>query len=297
MKKVSIEDQIAINKLKSVFLMVVVFLSLVIIGWVIGEVYDPSLVYFFIVFAGVLAISMTFYSYYNSDKIVLKLTKSRPANKKEHAYIINSVEGLALSAGIPTPKIYVIESKAINAFATGRNPEKGVICVTTGLIEKLNRSEIEGVLAHEMSHIQNYDIRFATLVSVLVGVVVILAGIFRRSLWYSGGSRSKRKGGSSLMIVVGIIFAVLAPIFVKLIQLSISRKREFLADANGAYMTRYPEGLASALEKISKESEKMEVSETVAPLFFANPLKTKSVSKLFSTHPPLKERIGVLRRM
>jgi heat shock protein HtpX len=297
MKKVSVQDQIAANKIKSVFLMSIVLLSLVFIGWVIGEVYDPALAYFFVVLSGIIAGAFIFYSYYNSDKIVLKMTNARPATKKEHAYLINTVEGLSLAAGIPTPKIYVMESDSINAFATGRDPQNGVVCVTTGLMEKLDRSEIEGVIGHEMSHIQNYDVRFATLVSVLVGVVVILSEVFRRSLWYSGGSREEKRGGSSYLIIIGILFALFAPIFVKMIELAISRKREFLADANGAYLTRYPEGLASALEKISKDSVGMKVSQVAAPLFFTNPLKGKSVSGLFSTHPPIEERIKILRMM
>jgi heat shock protein HtpX len=255
------------------------------------------MVYFFVAFGGIISLVLIFTSYHNSDKIVLKVVKARPANKKEHAYLINSVEGLALAAGIPTPKIYVIDSPALNAFATGRNPENGVVCVTSGMIKKLNRSELEGVIAHEISHIQNFDIRFASLVAVLVGIVVIMSEIFRRSLWYSGGSRRDKKGGSAILVVVGIIFALLAPIFVKLVQMAISRKREFLADANGAYLTRYPEGLASALEKISKEKNVMKVSGAVAPLFITNPLSRKSVSGLFSTHPPTEERIKILRNM
>jgi heat shock protein HtpX len=297
MKKVAIQDQIAVNKLKSVVLMLLVGVSIVVIGFVVGELYDPALVYFFTFIAVIVSLSFIVYSYFNSDKIVLKVTKARPANKKEHAHLINTVEGLAIAANIPTPKVYVIDSVALNAFATGRNPEHGVICVTTGLMKKMKRDELEGVIAHEMSHIQNYDVRFATLVSVLVGIVVMLSSIFRRSLWYSSGSKRERKSGSSFLIIIGIAFALLAPIFVKMIQLAISRKREFLADANGVYLTRYPEGLASALEKIGKSSEKIEVSEAVAPLFISNPLKKKVISNLFSTHPPIEERIKVLRSM
>jgi heat shock protein HtpX len=164
-------------------------------------------------------------------------------------------------------------------------------------MKKLNRSEIEGVIGHEMSHVQNFDIRFASLVSVLVGIVVILSDVFRRSLWFSGGSKKEEKDGSSILIVIGVVFALLAPIFAKLVQLAISRKREFLADANGAYLTRYPEGLASALEKIAKENGSMRVNEAVAPLFFVNPLTKKAISNLFSTHPPIEERIKILRSM
>ena len=297
MRKANIQDEIAVNKLKSAVLIVFVGLFLLFIGWVLGEVYDPTMAYFFLALAGIFSFFFVFYSYYNSDKIVLRSVKARPANKKEHAYLMNVVEGLAIAAKIPVPRIYVMETDAINAFATGRNPENSVICVTTGMMKKLNRSEIEGVIAHEMSHIQNYDIRFATLVAVLVGIVVILSDMFRRNLWFSRGSREEKESSSSVLLIVGIIFALLAPIFVKIVQLAISRKREFLADASGAYLTRYPEGLASALEKIAKEEGIIKVNGAVAPLFISNPLKARQISNLFSTHPPIEERIKVLRGM
>ncbi|MBL7169664.1 MAG: M48 family metallopeptidase [Candidatus Aenigmarchaeota archaeon] len=299
MKKLNVQDQIVSNKLKSVVLIGLVFLSLIFLGYVIGLFYDPSVVYFFVIIAGVFSILFTFFSYYYSDKIVLASVKARPATKKEHRYLVNVVEELAIAAGIPTPKIYVIDSNEINAFATGRNPQHGVICVTTGMIKLLNRSELEGVVAHEMSHIGNYDIRFATLVAVMVGMVVIIADMFRRSMWYSGGSRDgERKGGSGVLVIVGLVFAILAPLLVKLVQLAISRKREYLADANGGYLTRYPEGLASALEKIKNHNTgRMNVSRAAAPLFIVNPFKGSKVSGLLSTHPDINERIKRLRSM
>jgi len=298
MSKINIQDQIASNKRKSIFLVSIVFLSLVFLSYVIGLIYDPSLAYFFVIFACVFSILFIIFSYYNSDKIVLSITNARPATRKEHRYLVNVVEGLAIAAGVPTPKIYVIDSNEINAFATGRDPQHSVICVTTGLMKILNRSELEGVIAHEMSHIQNYDVRFATLVAVLVGIVVILSDMFRRTLWYGGRSdRDERKSRGSILVIVGLLFAIIAPIFVKLIQLAISRKREYLADANGAFLTRYPEGLASALEKIKNHNRGMRVSKAVSHMFFVNPLTTKKVSSWFSTHPDINDRIRILRSM
>ncbi len=298
MAKINVQDQIASNRRNSVFLMFIVFLSFVFISYAIGLIYDPGLAYFFVIFASILSILFIIFSYYNSDKLVLSLTNARPATKKEHQYLVNVVEELAIAAGIPAPKIYVIDSDEINAFATGRNPEHGVICVSRGLMKMLNRSELEGVIAHEMSHIQNYDVRFATLVAVLVGIVVIMSDMFRRSLWFGGRSnREERKSKGSVLVIVGVLFAIIAPIFVKLIQLAISRKREYLADANGAFLTRYPEGLASALEKIKNYNRGMRVSKAVSHMFFVNPLTTKKMSSLVSTHPPIDERIKTLRSM
>jgi len=298
MKKLNVQDEISKNKFKSVGLMLVVFLSLIFIAYVIGMFYDPASAYFFVAIALIFSLIFTVVSYYNSDKIVLATVKARPATKKEHRYLVNVVEELALAAGIPTPRIYVIDSQEINAFATGRDPEHGVICVTTGMMEILNRSELEGVVAHEMSHIKNYDIRFATLVAVLVGMIVIIADIFGRSLWFGCGRSRDRNNRGGVLIIVGVVFAVLAPIFVKLVQLAISRKREYLADSSGVFLTRYPEGLAAALEKIKKHNhEGLKVSRAVAPLFIANPFSSKNVAVALSTHPPIDDRIKKLRSM
>ncbi len=296
--KRNIQDEITRNKIKSVGLMLVVFLSLIFIGYTIGQIYNPSLAYSFVIIAGIFSILFTFFSYYYSDKMVLASVNARPATKKEHRYLVNVVEELAIAAGIPTPRIYVIDSPEINAFATGRNPEKGIICVTTGMIELLDRAELEGVIAHEMSHIKNYDVRFATLVAVMVGMVVIVAHVFRRSMWFSGGRDRDRKKGGGVLLILGLVFSILAPIFVKLVQLAISRKREYLADSSGGFLTRYPEGLASALEKIKKHNKgKMRVNKAAAPLFIANPFGNFKTSNLFSTHPPIDERIERLRNM
>ncbi|MEM5792869.1 MAG: M48 family metalloprotease [Candidatus Aenigmatarchaeota archaeon] len=298
MTKFNIEDEINKNRLKSVALVLFVFISIVFIGYFIGYLFEPGLAYLFLILALIFSFLFTFFTYYYSDKIVLGSVKARPANPKEHKYLINVVEGLALSAGIPTPRIYVIDSNELNAFATGRNPKNAVICVTTGLMKVLNRSEMEGVIAHEMSHIKNYDVRFATLVAVMVGIIVIVSEIFRRNIIF-GGSADRDKGkSSSFLVIFGLIFIILSPIFAKLVQLAISRRREYLADANGAYLTRYPEGLASALEKIMKYNKgQLKVNEAVAPLFIVNPLSGKDISNLFSTHPPIEDRIKRLRNM
>ena len=224
--------------------------------------------------------------------------RARPATRKEHRYLVNVVEELALAAGVPTPSIYVIDSPEINAFATGRDPKHGVICVTTGMMKLLNRSELEGVIAHEMSHIKNYDIRFATLVAVMVGMVVIIADVFRRSMWFGGGRDRDQKKGGGVLVIVGLVFAILAPLFVKLVQLAISRKREYLADSSGVFLTRYPEGLASALEKLKNHNRgTLKVSRAAAPLFIASPFSAKKVAAAFSTHPPIEDRVKRLRSM
>lgn len=298
MKRLNVQDQITRNKIKSVLLMGLVFLSIVFLGYLIGMIYNPVYAYSFTIIAALISMVFSFISYYYSDKIVLAAVNAKPANEREHKRLLNIVEEMAIAAGIPKPRVYVMESDEINAFATGRNPENGVICVTTGILKLLNREELSGVIAHEMSHIKNFDIRFATLVSVMVGIVVIVSDIFTRSLWYSSGSRNNEKKGGGLLIIIGIIFAILAPIFVKLVQLAISRKREYLADDSGAFISRYPEGLASALEKIKLHNTgKMKVNAAIAPLFFSNPLSAKKVSTLFSTHPDIDERIERLRRM
>jgi heat shock protein HtpX len=246
--------------------------------------------------------------YYASDKIVLGISKARPVTREEFPYLYNVVDGLAIAAGIPAPRCYVIEDTAPNAFATGRKPETAVICVTTGILDKLNRVELEGVIAHEMSHIKNYDVRLQTVVVVMAGVVALLSDWMLRSfMWGGGRRRSRNRGGSGgaegILILVGLALAVLAPFFATIIQLAVSRKREFLADASGAMLTRYPAGLASALRKISADKEPLEAAnKATAHLYIVNPLKNLKgggggINRLFSTHPPIEERIAALERM
>jgi heat shock protein HtpX len=259
-----------------------------------------------LVLAVVVAMTMAAAGYYASDKIVLTISRARPATKDEFPYLYNVVEGLAIAAGLPAPRCYVIDDTAPNAFAAGRKPETAVICVTTGILEKLNRVELEGVIAHEMSHIKNYDVRLQTLVVVMAGIVALLSDWMLRSFMWGGGrrrggrSRSGSGGAGGILILVGLVLAVLSPFIATIIQLAVSRKREFLADASGAMLTRYPAGLASALRKISADTEPLEAAnKATAHLYIVNPLKNikGGVNKLFSTHPPIEERIAALEKM
>ncbi|MCK4799999.1 M48 family metallopeptidase [Candidatus Parcubacteria bacterium] len=263
-------------------------------GFIFSEVMGSSLILWFAV---IFSILMSAGSYWYSDKIVLKMSKAHLVEFDDNKELYRLVENLCITAGLPLPKIYLIDDTAPNAFATGRDPEHAVVAVTSGLLQKLNRSELEGVIAHELSHIGNRDILLATVVVVLVGIVALLADFFRNWVWFGGSRRNNDRGGGWL-IIVAIILSILAPVFAMLIQLAISRKREFLADADGALLTRYPEGLASALKKISADSEKLEVANrATAHLYFANPFKGKKVSKLLMTHPPVEERIASLMGM
>ncbi len=250
----------------------------------------------------IIAVVMTVGSFYHSDKLVLAATRARPATTEEFAHYVNSVEGLAIAAGLPRPKPYIIDDPAPNAFATGRDPDHAIICVTTGLLKMMNRVELEGVIAHEMAHIKNYDIRFMMLVAVLVGSVALLANFF----WWNarwGRFRTRSRGGGqaqAIYFAIAILLAILAPISAAIVQAAISKQREYLADSSGALLTRYPDGLAAALEKIAADPNKLQgAGKATAHLFIANPLKvrTRSASSLFSTHPPIEERVRRLREM
>jgi len=294
-------EQIAANKRKS-FLLVAFFLAFVfLLAWVFEQL--TGMGEGGLIFAVLIAVVVSFVSYYSSDKVVLAISRARPATKEEFPFLYNVVEGLSIAAGVPAPKCYVIDDTAPNAFATGRNPKNSVICVTTGLLQKMNRAELEGVIAHEMSHIKNYDIRLQTLAVVMVGVVALLSDWIMRSFWWGGGRRRggrDKSGAGAIFVVVGLLLAVLGPIISQLIRLAISRKREFLADASGAMLTRYPPGLASALRKISTDTEPLEAAnKATAHLYIVNPLKDikGAVNKLFSTHPPIEERISALEKM
>jgi len=293
-------EQIASNKRRSVLLILFFFLIIFGLTWAFEQVTGFGK-------AGlVIAILIASFSglagYYASDKIVLGISKARPVTKEEYPYLYNLVEGLAIAAGVPAPRCYVIDDTAPNAFASGRNPQTSVICVTTGLLQKLNRAELEGVIGHEMSHIRYYDIRLQTLAVVMVGVVALLSDwILRSFLWGGGRRRGRDKGNAgAILIVVGLVLAVLAPMASQLIRLAISRKREFLADAGSAELTRYPAGLASALRKISADTEPLEAAnKATAHLYIVNPLKDLKgrVNSMFDTHPPIEERIAALEKM
>lgn len=282
----------------------VIFFGVVIgIGWIFSQIYGNSMILYVAV---AFSIFMNVLSYWFSDKIVLKMHKAKPVDLKSNPELYRVLENLTISAGLPMPKFYIIEDPAPNAFATGRNPKNAVVAVTTGLMEKLDRSELEGVLSHELSHIGNRDMLVSTVAVVLVGFIAILSDIFMRSMLFGGirgrDSSDSRAGG--IMIVIGIALSILAPIIASLIHLAISRKREFLADTSGALLTRYPEGLATALEKISTYSRPMKTaSNATAHLFLENPFgadsskgkRTPWLARIFSTHPPIEERIKILR--
>jgi heat shock protein HtpX len=268
------------------------------IGYVFaGAMNNSAILYIAVIFS----ILMSFGSYWWSDKIVLAMSKAKEINHDNNREIFHIVENLCITAGLPVPKIYIIEDSSPNAFATGRDPQHGVICLTTGIIAKLEKTELEGVIAHELSHIGNRDILLSTVVVVLVGFVTLMADWFRNWTIFGGRSRDNDREGNQLqliLIIIAIILSILAPIAALLMQLAISRKREFLADADGALLTRYPEGLALALEKISADPKPLaEANRATAHLFIVNPFRGKKVAKLFLTHPPIEDRIKALRGM
>jgi heat shock protein HtpX len=285
------------NVWKTWMLMSVFFIIVIALGFVFSRVYgNPNILYIFVIFS----IVMNIVSYWYSDKIALSLAKAHPATREKYFDFYTIVENLSITAGLPMPKIYVIEDPSPNAFATGRDKKHSVVAVTTGLLSIMNKSELEGVVAHEMSHIGNRDMLVSTVAVVLVGFVAIVSDMMIRMSLF-GGNRDDREG-NGLFMIIGIVVAIIAPIAATLIQLAISRKREYLADASGALLTRYPEGLASALEKISAYGKPMQIqSGAIAHLYISNPLGEgnlkKKVVSLFSTHPPVSERIKILRSM
>lgn len=300
----------AANRIKSTIIvalfLVFTFFAVYILGRALGIYlgYEPGGLGY-IGLALIISGVSTFVSYYFSDRIVLGISGARPANKAEDKLFTSVAENLCIGAGLPRPKLYVIEDTAPNAFATGRNPEHAVVCITTGLLSKLNRTELEGVVAHELTHIKNYDILLASVVSVMVGLVALLADWFFRLSWHGGRSRDRDRGGmEAIILILGIIFAILSPIIAQLIQLAMSRRREYMADAGGISITRQPAGLIAALEKISADHEPLEAAnKATAHLYIASPFKDHSgravekLAALFNTHPPISERIKALKQM
>lgn len=291
-------DEIAANKFKSYLLMFLFSIIIIGLGYVFGLIYgkgNTGIVITFMTIAFIISIVMALISYYNGDKAALSISKAYPANRKSHAHLINSVEGLAIAAGIPQPQIYVIPDQSINAFATGRDPQHASIAVTEGALAKLNRVELEGVIAHELGHVKNYDIRLMTIVVILVGLIALLSDIFIRSMWFKGDNDNK---GNGVILIVGIVLAILAPIIASLIQLAVSRRREYTADATGALLSRHPQGLADALKKIAKDSTENKVAtKATAHMYFSSPFKKGFWASAFSTHPPIEERIRRLEKM
>lgn len=290
------------NKRKTWFLFTGFLIFAMLVGYVFSVAMEDSMILYVVVFISIIS---SFISYWFSDKIVLSMSGAHQLKFEDNKELYRLVENLCISVGLPTPKIYIINDISPNAFATGRNPKNAVIAVTTGLLNKLEKSELEGVIAHELSHIKNYDILIATLTTVMVGMIVLLADWFRRWAFYSGGrSRNNENRGQLqlIIIILAIVFSILAPIFAYIMQFAISRKREFLADADGALTTRYPEGLARALEKISSDPNDMErANRATAHLYISEPIKQKNKkslwAKAFMTHPPIEDRVKALKGM
>ena len=292
-------EDIKRNKMKSWFIILLFLAFIAVIVYYICMALDLGKTS--IVIAMIFAIISTWGSYYYSDRIVLSLNKARPATKEENQKLVNILDSLVISSGLPaTPKLYIVEDSQPNAFATGRNPEHAVICVTTGLLDKLEYYELEGVLAHEMSHIKNYDILLSAVVSVMVGFVVILSDWFTRiTFWGGPRRRDDDDNGNPILMFIGLIFLILAPIFGQLMQLAISRKREFLADATAVEFTRNPDGLISALLKISGDPNELKVANNATEnMYIVNPFRgKKSSSSLWSTHPSIEDRVEALRNI
>jgi heat shock protein HtpX len=294
------EDQIAVNRCGTVWLMISFSVFIVGVVWAAGYVMGAQdYVLFMAIGAAVISFFLSYASYYNSDKLVLSMSQARPVTKEEYPFLVHTMEGLCLAAGLyTTPKLYVIDDSAPNAFATGRDPEHSAIAVTTGLLEKLDRYQIEGVLAHELSHVVNRDILLSTVTAVMVGMIVLLSDWVTRSMFYGRRRDSDRGGANGILLIIAILALILSPIIAQLMQLAVSRKREYLADSHAVKLTRYPDGLAGALAVIGGDRDPLEVAnKATAHLYFTNPLKGGGMNNLFSTHPPIEERIKRLLRM
>lgn len=296
-------DAIAANRRNTFLLIAAMTAVLMLIGYAFG--WYVGLGEGGLIVAAIVALLWIGISYFHGDSILLAASRAREIQKADHPQLFNVVEELTIASGLPMPKIYIIEDSAPNAFATGRDPQNASVAITRGLLEKLNRAELQGVMAHELSHIQNRDILYATLIGAIAGAIILLSDVFLRTLRFGGrrGGRSEKSkggGGMALLVLVGMILAILAPVIARLLQLAVSRQREYLADASAALMTRYPEGLASALEKIARDPDPLEVaSRATQHLYIVNPFEKDrwSLDSLWSTHPPLEERIRRLRAM
>lgn len=294
----NVYSQIDSNKIKTWLIMALFIAFITTLVYIYGKASGYGLSYagIALIFSGIIS----FLSYFYSDRMILGMSGAKKIKKEDNPKLFRVVENLSIAAGVPTPNVYILNDSAPNAFATGRDPKHAVVCATTGLVEKLTETELEGVIAHELSHIKNFDIRLMSIVSILVGLVALLADLFMRNMWYSG-DRDRDNKTQSIFLIIGIALAVLSPVIATLIQLAVSRKREFLADASGVLLTRYPEGLASALEKIGRDREPLEAANNAtAHLYISSPFKNINkhwFSNLFNTHPPIEERIKILRSM
>ena len=291
-------DAIAANKRSTFFLFGVFFVVIVLLGFFIGVWMGSEIIGMVVTFA--IAVVWGLVSWFAGDKIVLGVSGARKVRKTEYPYLYNTVEGLAIAAGVPTPEMYVIDDPSPNAFATGRDPQHGKMAVTTGLLKMMNRQELEGVVAHEMSHIKNNDIRTMMIAAVLVGIIALLGNMFIRMMFYSGGNRNK-KGGHPALMVIGLLFIIASPIIAQMIKMAISRKREFLADASAVELTRNPDGLRAALQKLALDHTPLrKANGATAHLYIEDPMDKekkgffKSLNSMFSTHPPMESRIARL---
>lgn len=297
---INIYEQVDRNKRRSFLVMFFFVIFITLVAWLLAKAlgYGPGVIGWALVFSGL----MSFASYWWSDKIILAISQARPANKKQDFQFFTVAENLSLASQMPMPKLYVIEDTAPNAFATGRNANHAVVCATTGLLAKLNRTELEGVIAHEISHIKNYDMLLMSVVTILVGMIVLISDWFTRSVLFGGRRNRDNENTGAIFFIIGLILALLSPLIAKLIQLAISRRREFLADAAAVKLTRFPDGLIRALQKISADPETLEVAnKATAHLYIVNPFKgaqlKSGLAQLFNTHPPVEERIKILREM
>jgi heat shock protein HtpX len=298
-------ERIARNRRNSLLLIAAFLAFITVFGYIIGFAWigDPVGALFGLVLALIAGTISGLISYYAGDKMVLAASRAKEITHDDAPVLFNVVEEMTIASGLPMPKIYIVDDTAPNAFATGRDPEHASVAVTNGLLEKLDRDELQGVIAHEMSHVANFDIRYSMLVGILVGTTVLISDFFLRGLWFGGGRGGGRRDGGGgqlqiIMIIIAVLLAILAPLFARLLQLSISRQREFLADATAVRLTRNPKGLADALQKISGDNEVLEVANrATAHLYIVNPIKKfeKRSKGLFSTHPPIEERIQILR--
>lgn len=292
-----IYEQISANKRNTWLLISLFSVIIVLLGWAFGVWMGD--VYFGVILAFLFSLCMSLFGFFKGDSIALLTSGAKQIEKENAPELYRLVENLSIASGLPMPKVYIIEDSAGNAFATGRDPEHASIAITTGLLNMLDKQELEGVIAHELSHIGNYDIRIMTIVVVLVGIILLLSDWMTRSFFFGRGRRDSNNNDAGVFLVVGIVLAILSPIFAELIKLAISRSREYLADASGALLTRYPEGLASALEKIATQDQPLSrANHATAHLYIANPFDphvTKKFEQLFSTHPPIEQRIKRLR--
>ncbi len=288
-------EQVAGNKRRSWLIIILFVVFILIVGYFLSYFFDSQ---YFLPIAIFYSLASSFGSYFFGDKIVLAINQAIPATRKKYFDFYTVTENLAMVAKIPVPKIYVIESDAMNAFATGRDPKHAVVCATTGLLNKLNRTELEGVIGHELSHVKNYDILLMTVVSVLIGTLSILINLTSRRMLWGGDRDNDRREGSGIFMIIGIVLIIFAPLIAQLIQLAISRRREYFADASSVSLTHQPSGLISALEKISTDTTPFKQASTAtASLYIANPFTKNKIASMFSTHPPVKDRIKALEAM